>query len=274
LAESSFDLARYRGRLTTRWIGRDLEALAEVGSTSDAAWEALASGARDGHVVVADVQHRGRGRAGRVWHTAPGKGLALSILLAEGCDRRPLGILPLAAGLALARALETLAVPARLKWPNDLMVGGRKLAGILVESRTSAAGDGRPRAVVGVGVNVHQGRADFPAELGAGPAATAPTSLALEGFAIHRETMAAELLNAFEDCWVALERAGAAPILDGWSARASWGDPVRVRTPDGVVAGSALRLDPDGALVLALRDGSQARVLAGDVAPDPTPASR
>ena len=125
---SSFDRARFGARLSTRRLGRTLLARAEAGSTNDEAWDALETGASDGTVVVADVQSRGRGRAGRTWHTAPGKALALSVLLTRGCDRRSLGLLPLAAGLAVAQALEPLGAAPALKWPNDVLLHARDLA--------------------------------------------------------------------------------------------------------------------------------------------------
>lgn len=264
MAEPTFDRARFLSRLATRTLGRHLVARASVESTNDAAWDALALGAPDGTVMVADEQTRGRGRAGRVWHLAPGEGLALSVLLQGGCERRALGVLPLGAGLALARALERLGVAVELKWPNDLLRGGRKLSGILCESRRSAlqrehgAGDA---AVVGVGVNVRERRESFPPEI-----RERSTSLGLEGFALDRETVAAEFLNAFEPLWTALEEGAREEVLAAWRARASfWNQPVSVRTATGEVRGIARTLDADGGLVLALDGGAETTVLAGDL---------
>jgi BirA family biotin operon repressor/biotin-[acetyl-CoA-carboxylase] ligase len=248
-------------------LGRALIARAEVGSTNDEAWDALSAGAPDGVAIVADVQHRGRGRAGRSWHTAPGKGLALSLLLHRDCERRPLGLLPLAGGLALARAFDALGVPVRLEWPNDLLLGSGKLAGILAETRALASGGppARRAAVVGVGVNVAQRASDFPPELSG-----VATSLATEGFAVGREVVAAEFLNALEPLWEALGEQGAGSVVTAWTARASfWGEEVRAHTPAGTMTGIARALDPDGGLVLELPDGARARILAGDVRPAP-----
>lgn len=267
MADSRFDRQAFESRLVTHRLGRRLLALAETGSTNDAAWDALAAGAPDGLAVVADAQPRGRGRAGRAWHTAPGRGLALSVLLRKGCERRPLALLPLASGLALVLALERLGVAAELKWPNDVLLRGRKLAGILCESRAEAGG-GRV-AVVGVGVNVLQRAEDFPPALGrpeAGAAASAATSLAIEGHALTRETVAAEILNALEPLWAELEADGAARVLEAWRRRASfWGEPVRVSTSSGAVAGIARGLDATGGLVVALEGGGVTTVLAGDL---------
>jgi BirA family biotin operon repressor/biotin-[acetyl-CoA-carboxylase] ligase len=271
---STFDRVRFGSRLATRRLGRTLVARAEVGSTNDEAWEALALGAPDGAVVIADVQTRGRGRAGRAWHTAPGRGLALSLLLRPEGDRHALELLPLAAGLALARALETLGSAPSLKWPNDVLLQGRKVAGVLCESRRipAAAGfpatpPGRPApatrdaVVVGVGVNVAQSAADFPPEI----AGTA-TSLALAGIATDRENVAAAFLDALEPLWTDLQGGARAALLEAWSARADfWGRAVVVRTPAGELRGVARALDPAGGLILVLEGGVETVARAGDL---------
>ncbi len=268
MADPLFDRGAFEARLRTRFAGRRLIARAEVESTNDVAWEALAQGMPDGTAVVADAQTRGRGRSGRSWRTEPGRGLALSILLHPGCPALECagggrGAIPLAAGLALAHALEKLGVRADLKWPNDLLLGGRKVAGILCESRRSAtAGEtqaGDP-VVIGVGVNVREERSDFPAAL-----ADVATSLAIEGCETSREEVAAEFLNALEPLWTELAEGDPGVVLEAWKERASfWGRSVRVRTPAGDVTGVARGLDPGGGLVIEC-DGATVTVLAGDL---------
>lgn len=259
MAEPGFDRSAFERSLATRRLGRMLIARAEAPSTNDLAWEALATGAPDGTVAVADAQPQGRGRGGRTWHLAPGKGLALSLVLHQGCDRRQGGTLPLVAGLALARALETLGAVSTLKWPNDLMIGARKLAGILCESRRLPAGT--DVAVIGVGVNVSQQQDDFPAELHG-----IATSLAMEGCRATREAVAAAFLNALEPLWVEHQEGGRAALLDAWRRRAGyWGRMVTVRTPAGPLSGIARDLSPDGGLVLRLESGSEVVALAGDL---------
>jgi len=260
MLDPTFDRARFGAALTTRRFGHFLVARAEVESTNDVAWELLGSGeAPDGAVVVADVQTRGRGRAGHAWHTAPGKGLALSIVLQQGCDRRQFGVLPLLTGLALARGLERLGAHAELKWPNDLLLDGRKVSGILVESRRTL--EGTDAAVIGVGVNVAQAADDFPPEL----RATA-TSLALAGVHTTRENVAAAFLTALEPLWAEFQEGGRRVALDAWKARASfWGRRLRVRGATGDVEGVARDLDADGALILEREDGERVTVHAGDV---------
>lgn len=260
-ALATFDRARFRGALRTRWIGHELIARAAVDSTNDVVWEALAAGAPDGTVAVADAQVKGRGREGRTWHTAPGMGVAMSVLLRPGCERHALSVLPLAAGLALLGAFERLGAHGALKWPNDVLLSGRKVSGILCESRRGPDGD--DAVVVGCGINVFQTAADFP------PAVRdLATSLALEGVAADRETVAAEVLNAFEPLWTLLDQAGTAAIVEAWRARAAfWGRPLTVRTPAGEVSGIARSLADDGALLLETSGGATVRVVAGDVDP-------
>jgi len=259
LAEPTFDRISFDRLLATRWLGRTLVARAETPSTNDLAWEAADAGAPDGTVVVADAQPRGRGRAGRSWHTVPGRGLALSVLVRPGCDRRQGGLLPLVAGLALARGLESLGVVPTLKWPNDLLVGARKLAGILCEGRRLP--DGTDAAVIGVGVNVSHVRSDLPE-----PLRDVATSLSLEGCRVTREQVAASFLNALEPLWNGLEEGDRGPVLDAWKERAGgWGRPVTVRTPVGTLSGIARDLSPDGGLVLRLESGSEVVALAGDL---------
>jgi len=188
----------------------------------------------------------------------------VSVALHPGCDRRQAGVIPLAAGLALARALDGLGVAADLKWPNDLLLGGRKLAGILAEwRRLPGAGGGEEAEVVviGVGVNVGERTGDFPAEL-----RERSTSLAIAGCDAAREDVAAAFLGALEPLWTQVAEGGRAAVLDAWRARAGfWGRAVVARTPAGTVRGIAHGLDADGALRLRRDDGTLATVHAGDV---------
>jgi BirA family biotin operon repressor/biotin-[acetyl-CoA-carboxylase] ligase len=176
----------------------------------------------------------------------------------------------------VAQALETLGAAPALKWPNDVLLGNRKVAGVLCESRRILPAPGRPAtppgragapagarhaAVVGVGVNVAQGAADFPPAL-----AETATSLALAGIATDRESVAAAFLDALESRWTELQAGGRAALLAAWSARADvWGRAVTVRTPAGVVRGVARALDSDGGLVLELGGGAETVVRAGDL---------
>jgi len=265
LAEA-FDRSRFAARLATRRLGRSLLVRESTASTNDDAWAALAE-LGDGAAVIALTQTRGRGRAGRRWEQAPGKGLALSVALHLGCDARQAGAIPLAAGLAVARAAHALGVQrARLKWPNDVLVEARKLAGVLCEMRrvpVSPGGAVAEAVVIGLGLNVIQAREDFPPEL-----RDMATSLAIEGSDARLEDAAAACLNALEPLWTELQEGDRATVLAAWSELAPhWGGWLRVRTPAGEVEGIAQRLDADGGLVLRTIDGGETTVLAGDLQP-------
>jgi BirA family transcriptional regulator, biotin operon repressor / biotin---[acetyl-CoA-carboxylase] ligase len=271
-----FDRTRFATRLRTQRLGRTLHVLERTDSTNDDAWDALAgsggpSGARDGVAVVALVQTRGRGRAGRGWSQVPGRGLALSVALRLGGDVRQAGAIPLAAGLAVARTAHALGVHgARLKWPNDVLVNGRKLAGVLCEVRGTHAkdrsaahpGDASGGAVViGVGLNVLNDRDEFPEEL-----RDTATSLALEGATAGIEDAAAEFLTQLEPLWDELQSGERDAVLAEWSRWCEhWGQWLVVRTPAGTVKGIAQRLDANGGLVLRASSGAETTVLAGDV---------
>jgi BirA family biotin operon repressor/biotin-[acetyl-CoA-carboxylase] ligase len=175
------DFARRRGL----GLGKRVMVFARTGSTSDIAWQCAANAENDGLVVLANEQTAGRGRLGHAWHAKAGQSALYSIVL-QSARGEALDRLTLLAGLATAEALEQVAreagaamAPIEIKWPNDLLIEGRKVAGILVESRVSPAGSEGTRqaaAVVGIGINVSQagggsdnngagGAEDFPAEL-------------------------------------------------------------------------------------------------------------
>jgi len=265
-----------------------------VDSTQSVAVALAERGAADRTVVVADQQLAGRGRRGRAWQAPAGTSLLASILVRP---RLPQALLPTfspTTAVATAEALRRLApVAARVKWPNDVLIGGKKIAGILLESRArsgaSHPGSGvsepgrsslRPPSVHGglpdpatiipattipattiiIGIGVNLGQLDFPPEL-AGHA----TSVALEtGSAPDRETMLAALLEEFDAWRGRLEGEGFGPVRERWRMLS---DTIgRHVTVDGVT-GLAVDLDVDGALLIDV-GGTVRRVIAGELAPD------
>ena len=222
--------------------------LPSVDSTQIYAARLAAHGAPDGTAVVAETQTRGRGRRGREWHDAPGSCLLLSVILRSSLPAARLPLLSLASAVAVAEALIAVAgVDARLKWPNDVQVRGRKIAGILLERRGDAI-------VLGIGVNVMQ-PALVP-ELDA-----VATSIAREHGHTDREALLAEVLDRVGQWRARLEREGFTPLRARWTALAT--TPGRYVTAEGV-SGVARGLDSDGALIIETAAGAT-RVLAGDV---------
>jgi BirA family transcriptional regulator, biotin operon repressor / biotin---[acetyl-CoA-carboxylase] ligase len=224
-----------------------------VESTQAIAFALAAEGAADGTLVLADSQTAGRGRRGRVWMDEPGASLLASILLRPRLEASRLPLLSLAVAVAVAETLAEVAdVPARLKWPNDVLVGGRKIAGILLESRLGPV----PVVVVGIGVNLAQ--REFPVSL-QGRA----TSVALESDrAVGREALVGALLERLERWRVSLEQGATAAVLDRWRALAdTLGSAVTVDGARGV----AIDVDTDGALLVA--DGDRRyRIVSGEIA--------
>ena len=210
---------------------------------------ALRAGAEDGHVVVAARQTAGRGRTGRAWHSPGDGGLYCSILLRH-FPTPPAG-LTLAAGIGAVDATRRLGAPdARLKWPNDVLLGDRKAGGIL----TQWLGDGA--AVVGVGLNVAQ--RSFPPEL-----AGIATSISIEtGRAPDLDDALDTLLHALDEAVDSFRRDGLRWAVPEWTARSDlWGRRARAAAVEGVM----LRLEPDGALVVRTDAGHTVTVAAGAV---------
>jgi BirA family biotin operon repressor/biotin-[acetyl-CoA-carboxylase] ligase len=229
-------------------FGRPLRYRDEIGSTNTEAMEWAGEGAPEGALVVADHQTAGRGRWGRGWISAPGSLLQFSLVLKPELPADRVGLLTTAVGVACADVIETLTgIPTGIKWPNDVVVRGRKLAGILVESRLE--GSRLATAIAGVGVNVGWERADVPEEI-----AERATSIAIEsGTAPSRADLLGALLASFESVYaLALDPERAGRVIDRATDRSVvLGRNVMAAFADGsTTEGVALRLLEDGALEL------------------------
>jgi BirA family biotin operon repressor/biotin-[acetyl-CoA-carboxylase] ligase len=247
-----------RQALVDGGLWTELSVVRETGSTNADVADAARAGAAEGLVVVAEHQRAGRGRAGRQWSSPSGAGLAVSVLLRPGVPTASWGWLPLLAGVAVAESAGRIAgVQAGLKWPNDLLIGGRKCAGILAEAATSEA------VVLGIGLNVTLQADELPV-----PEAT---SLALAGAkTTDRAVLLVALLRRLADWYERWRAAGG--DAESSSLRSSYlslcvtvGQAVRVLLPDGtVLAGTAETVDLTGRLVLRTPDRRHA-LAAGDV---------
>jgi BirA family biotin operon repressor/biotin-[acetyl-CoA-carboxylase] ligase len=226
-------------------------------STNDLAARLADLGAEEGTVVVAESQTAGRGRMGRVWFSPPGAGLYVSIVLRPAID--PSALLTLAAGVALAEGVElSTGLPAEIKWPNDLIVGKRKLAGILAEA--AAQGGALRFVVLGFGLNVRP--AAYPPEL-----SDRATSIEAElGRPVDRAVILAELLAALATRYADLQQGRFDAILNSWRQRAVSlrGSLVEWNSPAGVQRGRAEDIDGSGALLVRV-DGRTERLIAGEV---------
>jgi BirA family transcriptional regulator, biotin operon repressor / biotin---[acetyl-CoA-carboxylase] ligase len=235
-----------------------------VDSTQSVAFALAERGAADRTVVVADQQLAGRGRRGRTWNAPAGTSLLASIIVRPRLPQSLLSTLSLTTAVAAAEALRRVArVDARLKWPNDVLVAGKKIAGILLESRiggasaTGAAAQATPAVVTIIGIGINLGQRGFPPDL-----AESATSVALEtGRAPSREAVLTALLDEFDAWRGRLEGEGFGPVRDAWRRLS---DTLGRRVTVDAVTGVAADVDVDGALLIDV-GGSVKRVLAGAV---------
>jgi BirA family biotin operon repressor/biotin-[acetyl-CoA-carboxylase] ligase len=235
--------------------------LGVVDSTQTVAFTLAEGGATDGTVVVATSQRAGRGRRGRVWLDEPGASLLFSILVRPRLAPTQWPLLSLMAAVAVARALGRVAgLSARLKWPNDVLVGGRKVAGIILESRLTGQGV----VIIGVGINLAQER--FPPDLEGRATSVRQAS----GQLIEPERLLRAVLDEIDTWRTKLEGEGFRAIGDAWKALSSTlGAWVRVDE----VSGRAIDLEEDGALVID--DGrTRHRVRAGELMEESADAAR
>ncbi|WP_093169922.1 biotin--[acetyl-CoA-carboxylase] ligase [Sinosporangium album] len=239
------------------WTG--VTVVQRTGSTNaDLAQAVVRDGAKEGQVLIAEVQEQGRGRLGRTW-TAPARAaISMSMVLRPDVPAGRIGWVPLLIGLAAASGLRRLAeVDVRLKWPNDLLVGERKLAGVLAERVDD-------HVVVGIGLNVAQRAGELPV-----PTAT---SLAVEEAAcLDRDPLVRAILREIEEIYREWVAAGGDADASGLRAAclavsATVGNDVRVALPgDGALTGLATGIDTEGRLLVADADGKEHALSAGDV---------
>ncbi|MFO1188963.1 MAG: biotin--[acetyl-CoA-carboxylase] ligase [Alphaproteobacteria bacterium] len=238
--------------------GYRLHALESIDSTNDEARRLAGSGAADRTVVVAAIQTAGHGRRGRSW-VSPRGNVFCSILLRPAGPPASLAQLTFVAALATADAIAAMGVPARsvtLKWPNDVLLNGGKVAGILLEgSWQQGASDGW--VVIGIGINLahHPDGLPYPV-----------TSVASAGGATGLDRCLGSLVAAIEVWLGRWEKQGFAPIRAAWWDRANdrFG-PIRVKLDDSELEGRFAGIDHDGALILERPDGERRRIMAGDV---------
>ncbi len=251
-----------RRRLTTVVLGVEIVSLETCGSTNDEARALVRRGAPGGTLVVAEEQTTGRGRAGRRWHSPRGPGLYFSLVLRPEAALRSPALLQAATAVGVAHGLMALTGrPADLRWPNDVLMRGRKVAGILVESVETA---GPPALVAGIGLNVNHAREDFPVALAADA-----TSLRMEaGRRFPRAAVLATVLGSLEEWFERLRRGEATAIEEAWRplcallGREVW----LLRGARQEVRGTVLALSPAEGIRLRLPDGSESSIPAGHVA--------
>lgn len=250
-----------REDFVSSWPG-EIVRMDSVASTQEEAKKLAENGAPEGTAIMAEEQTGGRGRMGRKWHSPRGKGIWMSLVLRPNL---PLSLTPqltLLAGVAVCTAIrEVTGVPAGIKWPNDLLAGGRKICGILLES--SLREGGLHYCIAGIGIAVNLTREDYPAEL-----QEVGTSLLIEGggIPVDRTRLTEAVLAELEFLYIQYIEQGFRPIRELWeSMSVTLGRQVCVNTPQGRTEATAVGLDDNGGLRLRNSAGEITSVLSGEI---------
>lgn len=242
-------------------IGRDIQVFQETTSTNDIADRLARDGVKEGVVVFAESQSKGRGRLGRRWASPSRKGLWLSVLLRPQLRPQQATQLTVATATALRRAIQAnTGLNPSIKWPNDILLAGKKTAGILTE--LNAELDRINYVVLGIGIDVNCTVSDFPVEL-----RQAATSLKIElGRSVSRADLAVQILRELDQDYQRLSQGAFASVADEWAAHCSTlGTEVCIRTGERQIRGRAEALSDEGALLLRTDHGHLERIVGGDV---------
>lgn len=244
-----------------RLIGRDIRIFHETTSTNDIMEKLARDKVREGVVVFAESQTKGRGRLGRKWISPPGKGLWFSVLLRP--DMRPVQAtqITLAAATSLRRAIaEVTGLRARIKWPNDILLNGKKAAGILTE--LSAEVDRVNYLILGIGIDVNVNASEFPADL----RATATSLQAELGRPVQRAELALAVLRELDADYLRVRQGRFRQVAEEWESHcATIGQRVSIRIGDRSISGAAEALGEDGALLVRTEHGHLEPITGGDV---------
>ncbi len=241
-------------------IGKHVLYYGEISSTQDIAQKLARQGAEDGTVVIAEKQTRGKGRQGRSWISSDG-GLYLSLILRPNLEPVRALQLPLVAGVAVAKAIKKVTtLQPRLKWPNDIIITGKKVGGILTETSTKAGKINH--TILGIGLNVNTPRPLFPLAI-----RETATSLAEEGGQnMPPLALLQRLFCEFEALYVEFLAHGFGPIRQEWKAMSNTiGCRVKVATSTAEIEGEALDIDSEGFLLVRRGNGNIARIINDDI---------
>jgi BirA family biotin operon repressor/biotin-[acetyl-CoA-carboxylase] ligase len=242
-------------RLTTKFVGRSLHYYHQLPTTMETARELANKGAAEGTVVIAGTQTAGRGRIGRTWLSPEGS-LAMSVILKPSLKNLPQ--LVMIASLAVVRAIKQVAgIETHIKWPNDVMIKGKKVCGILIENEVKG---GRVNfAIIGIGINVNFNPPAFPEIMGIA------TSLSYEvGTEISTVELAGILLSELEQLYLAAQ--AGSPVYKQWQENMeTLGKQIKVNTGKTIEQGKAETVTENGNLILSRADGSLIEIVAGDV---------
>jgi BirA family biotin operon repressor/biotin-[acetyl-CoA-carboxylase] ligase len=247
--------------LKTKWMGKTMHHFHTLDSTNSKAYQLALNGAEEGEVVIAEFQEKGSGRLGRQWFSPPLVNLYLSVILRPKISPHRASLITLMAAVATADAIKKLSgLLPLIKWPNDILLRDRKVAGLLNEIHSEM--DQIHFVILGIGVNLNMEEKMFPKEIRA-----IATSLRMEtGQTISRKAFLQSLLSELERWYAIFLKQGSTVILKAWRDWAQIeGRRVKVTSFGETFVGIAVDVDSDGALILETEDGKRKRVVAGDI---------
>jgi BirA family biotin operon repressor/biotin-[acetyl-CoA-carboxylase] ligase len=242
-------------------MGRTIHYSQSVDSTNSRAYQLALQGAKEGEVVITESQIEGRGRLGRHWFSPPFLNLYLSLILRPQIPPHRASLITLMAAVATADAIQNYSgLFPQIKWPNDVLLRGRKVAGLLNEIQSEM--DRIHFVILGIGINLNIDGEMFPKEI-----QEMATSLKREmGETISRKDFLCSLLVALEGWYATFLKEGGSPVLEAWRGRAKIeGKHVNISSFGENLSGVAVDVDSDGALIIETEGGAKKRVVAGDV---------
>lgn len=257
------EISEIKKHLGTEIVGEKLFVYAEVGSTNDVLRELIGNGlASDGTVVVSDSQTAGRGRLGRKWVSPAGRNLYLSALFCPEISPQKSSVFTFLASCALVDVFSAYGVKATIKWPNDILVDGKKISGVLTELCTSNGSV--DYLVIGIGVNINLPEEFIRRKMEDISEKTTSLSLLL-GEEVSRERFCADLINALDRFYGEFRRRGTREIVDMWVERWGFlGKEISVDVSGEVISGVVERVDATGFLYLRTGEGTLRKVITGD----------
>ena len=249
-------------KLCTKVIGREIISYKKLDSTNDAAYALAEKGVKEGAVVLAEEQARGKGRHGRTWVSPPKGGIYMSCILRPRMAPNKIPQITLIAAVSVARAIrEACGIAAIIKWPNDILIDGKKVCGILTEMK--AEQDEISFLVLGIGINVNTPVRQLPR--GSTSLWEEARRLGRDG-ALSRVELVKKILERLEADYALLQEKGSGPIIDEWKELSLMiGSRVKVILQNRTFEGIAHDLDPDGSLVVRLESGLLEKVSSGDI---------
>lgn len=247
--------------LETKILGCEIMSFNQTESTNDIATELASKGVREGTLVVAEYQKKGKGRRERRWICPMGTGILVSLILRPNIEIKKAGILTLLSAISVAKAIHNFTnLQTSIKWPNDVVINGKKVCGILAEMRLDK--EKINFIVIGIGINVNIHESQMPKEI-----EEVATSLSIElGHDVSRILLLQEVLRQLENRYVKLKEGNFEKFIDEWrSLSNTLGHNVEINLQDKVFRGHVFDIDEDGALVVELNNGAIQRIFNDDL---------